>query len=168
MILLISEKAFSDKIIVHKIYSDNNEYRAEIIDYSRNFWDNYGQTKVFDIMNNHLLYKIDRTFNQFGTFVSNNGSAILAIDYNCDSIFHFINGKAHKSYSFKELLHCDYEIEDCDLKYENPDLRIVRNTNLYNSLSQRDKIFHGVLDSSIKGHLVYQYKKKSRFKSCYC
>ncbi len=148
----------SEYIVEERFFSDNRKFYAETIRYSSSLNDIEGQTKVYNAENKDLVYKVDRFIDPYRTYLGNDGFSMITINYSLDSIICFHRGNTTKSFSISELLHCDEMIEDCDLYYSNPDLRIVENMEFYKTLKRNQKKLQGVRDTTVTGRNVYLYR----------
>ena len=152
--LLFFSDSLSENLYLIKDYSENMQYYTERIYY--NFCRNtfipfveFGQTKIYSVKDKKMIYKVDKYLDRCK--ISNDGLSI--IEYNNDSVSYYKAGLLIKSYSKSELLKCDENIEDCDLFYNNPDLRVITDTLSYRVLPKSSTWNYGLHDSN--GEYIY-------------
>lgn len=121
LILLFCETAKAISIPSHRyvvtVYSQNKNYRATTLPYSRIEESCWGRTNVYDEKNSTFLYTIPECLTEGYLFISNDGTTVAHVldwEYGSDTsqyITHVVslyrNGKVLRRISLNELIHCD-------------------------------------------------------------
>ncbi len=80
---------YTDKHYLYKIYSYNNEFYAEVLNYSDyNISNTFGLTRIYRSSNRQFIYEINRGVVYFDyCFLSNDGMSFVEVDY--PNIIHY-------------------------------------------------------------------------------